>query len=80
MTSERPAKCPRCGSARVASLLYAPEGADRKPQEELRARRAVPADHARTGNDPRWRCLNCRMEWGYPRGFSGATAGIDDLA
>ncbi len=80
MTSDLPAKCPRCGSARVASLLYAPADAGKRPQEELQARRAVLAERARTGNDPRWRCLQCRLEWGHPRGLSGAATGVDDLA
>jgi len=80
MTSDRPAKCPRCGSVRVSSLVYASPDADRRLQEELQARRAVLAGRTRTGNDPRWRCLECRLEWGHPRGFSGAATGVDDLA
>jgi len=80
MAADRPAKCPKCGSARVALLLYAREDAAGISREELQTRRAVPAGRAPTGNDPRWRCLRCCTEWGHPRGLSGAAAGAGNLA
>jgi len=80
MVSDRPAKCPQCGSTRIALLLYAPAEAARMPREELQARQAVLAGRAPSGNDPRWRCLHCRMEWGHPRGLSGAAGGTGNLA
>jgi len=80
MAADRPAKCPKCGSARVARLLYAPADAAGIPREEWEARRAVAAGRAPTGNDPRWRCLRCRLEWGHPHGLSGSAAGTGDLA
>ena len=80
MSPTPPAKCPRCGSGKVASILYDVGLGDRKLQADPRARRAVRARRAPTGNDPRWCCLNCGLEWGHPRGLSGAAAGTDDLA
>ena len=80
MATDHPAKCPKCGCARVALLLYSRADAAGISREELQIRRAVPAGRAPTGNDPRWRCLRCRTEWGHPRGLSGAAAGAGDLA
>lgn len=80
MAHIRPAKCPRCGSARVAAIIQSLPAAGSRLYEDLQARRAVLAERATTGNDPRWRCLECRLEWGHPRGLSGSSAGQDDLA
>jgi hypothetical protein len=77
---QRPAKCPACGSDRIAEILFPSPAIDKKLQDALKAGRAVPAGRASTGNDPRWRCLKCRFEWGHPRGLSGSSAGERDLA
>jgi hypothetical protein len=80
MAHIRPAKCPRCGSARVAAIIPNPPAAHSRLFEDLKARRAVLAKRAPTGNDPRWCCLKCRLEWGHPRGLSGSSASQNDLA
>ena len=80
MTQIHPAKCPRCGSPRVAAIILNPPAANSRLFEDLKARRAVLAKRAPTGNDPRWCCLECCLEWGHPRGLSGSSAGQDDLA
>ncbi len=80
MTPAHPAKCPRCGSARVAAIIYTLPVADRQLQEDLRAGRAIPARHVPTGNDPRWHCLKCRHEWGHPHGLSGSSTDANELA
>jgi hypothetical protein len=80
MAPIHPAKCPRCGSARVAAIIQNLPTANSRLYEDLKARRAVLAERAPTGNDPRWCCLECRLEWGHPHGLSGSSAGQDDLA
>jgi hypothetical protein len=75
-----PPKCPRCGSEKVAAIVYT-IGADAKRlKQEIQSRRVVPAERVPTGNDPRWLCLRCRHEWGHPRGHSGAALDPRELA
>jgi hypothetical protein len=80
MSNQHPTKCPACGSEHVAALLFEAPGSNPKLQEDLKQRRAVPAGRLSTGNDPRWRCLKCRHEWGHPHGASGSSPGRDNLA
>jgi len=80
MNPSRPEKCPKCGSAQVAAIIYALPAAGKEIQDDLKSRRVIPAGRTPTGNDPRWRCLKCGFEWGHPRGLSGSAAGEHDLA
>jgi ribosomal protein L37AE/L43A len=76
----RPRKCPRCGSERIARILYGLPALSDALREELETRRTVPGGCIVTGNDPRWRCTDCGNEMGHPRGASGAALPDDDLA
>ncbi len=80
MTRDRPAKCPRCGSGRTATIIYGRSPADGKVIDELSLHRAVLRKRSPDGNDPRWFCLHCSLEWGHPRGISGSSPGQDDMA
>jgi transposase-like protein len=77
---QRPRKCPRCGSERIARILYGMPAFPEELRRELEAGRAVLGGCVVTGNDPRWQCTSCRYEMGRPRGESGAALGDDDLA
>jgi transposase-like protein len=78
--TRRPRKCPRCGSERIARILYGMPALSEELRLELETRRAVLGGCAVAGNDPRWRCTACGYEMGHPRGTSGAALGNDDLA
>ncbi len=80
MNPTRPEKCLRCGSPRVAAITYDASPTAVQVTEDLRSGRAVPAGRAPTGNDPRWRCLKCKFEWGHPRGLSGSSSDETELA
>jgi hypothetical protein len=64
----------------VAAIVFTPESISDAVRADLKSGLAVPAGRDATGNDPRWRCLHCRFEWGHPRGLSGSSTGSDDLA
>jgi len=76
----RPRKCPRCGSERIAGILYGLPALSEELRLALEAGSVVLGGCEVTGNDPRWRCLGCSYEMGRPRGASGASLGDDDLA
>jgi len=78
--TRRPHKCPRCGSERIARILYGMPAFSEELRRELESGRAVLGGCVITGNDPRWQCTNCSYEMGRPRGASGAALGNDDLA
>ncbi len=76
----RPRKCPRCGSERIAEILYGMPDLSGELRLDLEAGRVVSGGCKVTGNDPRWRCIRCSYEMGHLRGASGAALGDDDLA
>ncbi len=76
----RPRKCPRCGSERIAEILYGMPDLSGELRLDLEAGRVVLGGCEVTGNDPRWRCIRCSYEMGHLRGASGAALGDDDLA
>ncbi len=78
--ASRPRKCPRCGSERIAGVLYGMPDLSEKLRLDLEAGRLVLGGCKVTGNDPRWRCIKCGYEMGRLRGASGAALGDDDLA
>ena len=55
----KPSKCPKCGSARVAKILYGmPIGLD-GIGADLDAGKIVLGGCELTGDDPAWQCLDC---------------------
>jgi hypothetical protein len=80
MSPSRPEKCLKCGSVQVAAIIYDSPASGKALQDDLKYHRAIPAGRAPSGNDPHWRCLKCGFEWGHPRGLSGASTGVDDIA
>jgi len=67
MTDRRKARrCPHCGSARVAEIVYgllAPNFWEHHDKEAV-----VLGGCEITGSDPQWRCRECGAEWGEERG------------
>ena len=58
----KPAKCPKCGSNRIAQILYGYPFFSEKLQEDLKAGRTALGGCCITGNDPDWKCLECEAE------------------
>jgi hypothetical protein len=61
-----PARCPNCGSPRVAKLLYG-YLADDIPQVERALKNGIIASGGCGGGgpgDPKWKCGSCSFEWG----------------
>ena len=57
-------KCPRCGSANLASLLYGEPAPSAELEADIQAGRVVLAGCAVTGDDPARRCRECGAEFG----------------
>ena len=56
-SQNKPKKCPKCGSPKVAPILYglpAPEAF-----EDAEAGKIALGGCVITGDDPAWRCLDC---------------------
>ena len=59
--------CPDCGSSRQALIFYGmPEFTD-DLRARLEAGSVVLGGCCISGEDPEWRCLDCRLEWGLSR-------------
>jgi hypothetical protein len=59
--------CPDCGSTRQALIFYGmPEFTDGL-RARLEAGSIVLGGCCISGEDPEWRCLDCRREWGVSR-------------
>jgi ribosomal protein S27AE len=78
--TKHPRKCPRCGSERIAEILYGMPVSSEGLRLNLETGRVVLGGCEVTGNDPRWRCIRCGYEMGRLRGASGTALGDDDLA
>jgi hypothetical protein len=60
VSPERPGKCPACGSARVAEIIYGLPAFSPELEEALESGRTVLGGCCVTSDDPRWRCLECQ--------------------
>ncbi len=63
---ERPAECPECGSERVARILYGLPDLSEELERQLDGGEVVLGGCMVSGDDPSWRCVECRHEWGEP--------------
>jgi ribosomal protein L37AE/L43A len=60
----KPAKCPKCGSARVVPILYG-EPIPRAAAMARRGQLAIGGCCVFEGQ-PEWQCRNCEHEWSDP--------------
>jgi len=58
----QPSKCPKCGSERVARILYGEPMGSEALMADLKAGRIVLGGCCITGDDPKWQCLECETE------------------
>ncbi len=77
-SAERPSSCPRCGSGRVATILYG------YPMESINLKNRVKAGEVVLGgclvsnDDPRWRCMDCGFQI-HQRSKRGVVAYLSKL-
>lgn len=57
-------RCPACGSAEVASILYGLPMYDEELRADLDAGRVVLGGCCVGGDDPVWLCRACKHQWG----------------
>ena len=57
--TRKPRKCPVCGSARIANILYGLPAFSEKLQIGIEEGRARLGGCCVTGNDPKWECSDC---------------------
>ncbi len=58
----KPRKCPKCGSACIASYLYGMPAVDEKLERELDAGRIVLGGCCVSEDDPQWQCADCGQD------------------
>lgn len=58
--SGRPGECPACGSAQVAEIIYGLPAFSPDLEAALESGHAVLGGCCVTGDDPKWRCLECQ--------------------
>ncbi len=57
-------KCPKCGSAKVASILYGLPMFNEKLERELESGEVTLGGCCITDDDPLWQCIACDHRWG----------------
>lgn len=63
MTS-KPDRCPECGSAKVASILYGLPDFSDELERELNAEEVELGGCIIMDDDPLWHCVECQHRWG----------------
>ncbi len=58
----RPRKCPQCGSAKIANILYGYPVFDSKLEKLLDEGKIALGGCVISGNDPTWRCVDCETD------------------
>jgi len=61
-SANKPSQCPKCGSERVARILYGEPIGSESLMADLKAGRIVLGGCCITGDDPIWQCLSCETE------------------
>jgi ribosomal protein L37AE/L43A len=61
----RPSRCPSCGSARVARILYGLPAWDADLERALDSGRVVLGGCCVEPSSPAWQCRDCGEEWGH---------------
>jgi hypothetical protein len=58
----KPELCPKCGSKRIAEILYGEPYFSPELQTELKNGTIILGGRLLTGNDPIWGCVDCNAE------------------
>ena len=55
----KPRKCPQCGTARIADILYGMPIFDSELEKELKDGKIALGGCVISDNDPTWKCVDC---------------------
>ncbi len=61
---DKPKTCPKCGSAKVAAILYGLPVFNDDLERAIDAGEIALGGCCIMGDDPLWRCLECKHEFG----------------
>jgi len=61
--SKKPKKCPQCGAARIAKILYGMPDFSPKLEKDLDEGKIVLGGCVITGQDPSWECVKCKTRF-----------------
>mgnify|MGYP000855944048 CR=1 FL=1 len=61
-SSNLPSECPKCGSTRVAKIVYGLPVFSDQLNAAIKDGRKVLGGCCITGDDPAWKCLDCKTE------------------
>jgi len=56
----KPRKCPKCGSSKIASVMYGYPAPDPDLWRDVKAGKLVLGGCCITGDDPTWCCVACK--------------------
>lgn len=62
--NEPPECCPKCGSKKVAAILYGLPDFSDELERKLDAGEVVLGGCIISDDDPLWRCVECQHRWG----------------
>jgi hypothetical protein len=76
----RPTRCPYCGAARVAAILYGLPALDAQLDRDIEAGHIVLGGCCASDNPPVWRCGHCTREWAdTDAGDGGRVTGVKPM-
>ena len=58
----KPRKCPKCGSVKVANILYGLPAWDPEMEKEIEEGRIVLGGCMVSDDDPEWQCVDCGLD------------------
>jgi hypothetical protein len=61
-STQKPKKCPACGSEKIAEILYGLPAFSERLQKMLADNEIVLGGCCITGDDPVWRCVDCKAD------------------
>jgi ribosomal protein L37AE/L43A len=61
-SGRKPRKCPKCGSHRIARILYGYPACSEKLEADMKSGRIALGGCCITFDDPAWKCIECETE------------------
>jgi len=61
-SSDKPAKCPACGSSRIITYLYGEPSYSEELMDDIQKGKISLGGFCISGYDPDWECIDCKTE------------------
>lgn len=61
-SAQKPEKCPKCGSERIAEILFGLPAFSDELQKDIDEGRVVLGGCCVSGEDPEWKCMDCETD------------------